>query len=298
MTINFIKMNGCGNDYIYLDFIKNPTYSGLIGKENKKDESLFYSFLSQKLSDRNFSIGGDGLVTIEKSDVADCKMRIFNKDGSEGAMCGNAIRCVGKYIYENSISKKCEIMVETKSGIKKLKLRLASGQVKSVTVDMGAPAFDFVSIGIDATLLNSKNTDSLISYPIKFEEIEYKITCVSMGNPHTVIFMPEIDHLNLEELGPKFEKNPLFKNGTNTEFVKVINKNTVQMRVWERGSGETLACGTGACASVVAAVLNNLISQNEETTVLLKGGSLLILYNSTVYMTGPAEINFMGCVEI
>lgn len=277
--INFTKMHGAGNDYIYIDCF-----------EQQIDD---LGALSRRLSDRHFGVGGDGVILVCPSDVADAKMRMFNADGSEGRMCGNGIRCVGKFVYEKRGVKKPVLTIETLAGIKTLKMNAEDGEVSSITVDMQAPGLNPDSI---PTVLPGEN---VIDRPIIIDGVTYNITCVSMGSPHAVIFCDEdVRTLELEKIGPKFEKNPIFPEGVNTEFINVIDKNTLRMRVWERGSGETLACGTGACASVVAATLNGYCEKNQQVKVVLLGGELTIEYtDETVFMTGGAEFVFDGTVK-
>ena len=279
MKFEFTKMHGAGNDYIYFDCFKQTI----------EDPSA----LSIALSDRHFSIGGDGIVMICPSDIADAKMRMFNIDGSEGKMCGNAIRCVAKFLYEKDICKKESISIETLSGIKYLDLKIENDKVTGVTVDMGKAILkpSEIPVNIDG--------ETAIAKQIVIDGKEYTATCVSMGNPHCVVF-DEIDpdDIDLHCIGPKFEKNEIFPEQVNTEFVKVIDENTLKMRVWERGSGETLACGTGACATVVAAVENGFCQKGETVKVILTGGELFIRYtDEAVFMTGPAAIAFEGTVE-
>jgi len=279
MRLEFIKMQGCGNDYIYIN---------CFDKEINCPESL-----SVVLCDRHYGIGGDGVVLICKSDICDAKMRMFNLDGSEGKMCGNAIRCVAKYLYDNGIVKKDIITIETLSGIKTIQVNTQNGLVYSAKVDMGKPELTPSKIPV---LLPG---ESIINEPVEIGGKSYNITCVSMGNPHAVVFCDEIDDLNIAEIGPLFEYNELFPERVNTEFVKVIDRNTIKMRVWERGSGETLACGTGACAAAVAAVLNGYCDKNTDIRVLLLGGELVINYtDETVFMTGDCSKIFEGVVEI
>lgn len=277
--INFTKMHGAGNDYIYIDCF-----------EQQIDDP---GALSRRLSDRHFGVGGDGVILVCPSDVADAKMRMFNADGSEGRMCGNGIRCVGKFVYEKRGVKKPVLTIETLAGIKTLKMNAEDGEVSSITVDMQAPGLNPDSI---PTVLPGEN---VIDRPIIIDGVTYNITCVSMGSPHAVIFCDEdVRTLELEKIGPKFEKNPIFPEGVNTEFINIIDKNTLRMRVWERGSGETLACGTGACASVVAATLNGYCEKNQQVNVVLLGGELTIEYtDETVFMTGGAEFVFDGTVK-
>lgn len=279
MKLNFTKMHGCGNDYIYFD-----CFDKMI--ENPEE-------LSVKLSDRHFSIGGDGIVLICPSDVADGKMRMFNIDGSEGKMCGNAVRCVGKYLHDVRKTDKDVITVETLSGIKTLKLSFENGETVMAQVDMGAPILG----GRD--IPTTFDMDKVVARPLVVDGSEYKVTCVSMGNPHCIVFVDSPFSLELEKIGPKFENNAAFPERINTEFIKVINDHEIEMRVWERGSGETLACGTGACAAAVACVLNGFCPRNEEIKVNLRGGSLYITWTEeSVIMKGGAEIAFTGEVEV
>lgn len=279
MKLEFTKMEGCGNDYIYINCFEQE-----ISDPNH---------LSEILSDRHFGIGGDGVVLICKSDTCDAKMRMFNLDGSEGKMCGNAIRCVAKYLYDNDIVKKDTLTIETLSGVKTLKLNTENGLVTSVTVDMGKA--EFAPEKIPALL----DGDRVVDRAITINGKEYKVTLVSMGNPHAVVFCDEIDGLNLAEIGPQFENNALFPERINTEFIKVIDQNTLQMRVWERGSGETLACGTGACGAACAAVLNGYCKKGEDIRVILLGGELIINYtDERVLMTGGCRKVFEGVIEV
>ena len=276
MSIRFTKMHGCGNDYIYINCFN----------QNINDPEK----LAIEMSERHFSVGSDGLVLIMPSNVADARMRMFNADGSEGNMCGNAIRCIGKYLYDNQIVSKDVVKVETLSGIKTLHLCIGDdGKVSSVTVNMGQASFKPEDIGLsdDTEYINKKTT---------VKNKEYEITAVSMGNPHCVTYVDNVKILNLLKDGPFFENNPLFKNRVNTEFVKVISKNHLEMRVWERGSGETYACGTGACAICAASVKNGICDFNTEINVDLLGGTLKIkvLDDYTVMMTGPAKIVYEG----
>ncbi len=278
--IDFIKMQGAGNDYIYIDCLENMVAS---------PESL-----SVYMSDRHFGVGGDGIVLIAPSKVADARMIMYNLDGSEGNMCGNAIRCVGKYMYDVAGHKKKHMTIETKSGIKKLELMTSGDVVVRVKVDMGPAILEPSKIPVNI------EGDNVIDHPVDIDGEEYKITCVSMGNPHAVVFTELVDVMDLEKIGPKFEFNAaLFPERVNTEFVKVIDDHTLKMRVWERGSGETMACGTGACATVVAACLNGYCKKGEDIRVILKGGDLIIRYtDDTVYMTGNCERVFEGSMEV
>ncbi len=280
MNMKFTKMHGCGNDYVYVDCT-----NGMIEDPSE---------VSKYVSDRHFGIGSDGLILICSSDIADFRMAMYNADGSEGAMCGNGIRCVAKYVYDKGLTDKKNISIETKSGIKELELNVEDGKVSLVKVNMGAPILKAKDIPVDI------DTEKCIDSDINVDGKNYKITCVSMGNPHAVTFIDEdVKLFPIEKIGPKFENHPMFPDRVNTEFVQVLNRHEVNMRVWERGSGETLACGTGTCATVVACVLNGLT--DDEVTVHLLGGDLFIKYdreNNTVWMTGPAVIAFEGTVEI
>ncbi|MFQ9515516.1 MAG: diaminopimelate epimerase [Eubacterium sp.] len=276
--MEFTKMHGCGNDYVYIN-----------GIENKIDNP---GELSKIISNRNFGIGSDGLIVINPSKIADFKMSMYNADGSEGKMCGNGIRCVAKYVYDNKMTDKTTITVETLSGIKTLVLNVKEGKVETVRVNMGAPEITASKVPVIF------DKDKVINEAVNINNKEYRITCVSMGNPHAITFIEDTDALEIEQIGPLFENNEIFPDRINTEFIQVIDRKTIKMRVWERGSGETLACGTGACASVVASVLND--KTDSTVTVKLLGGDLLIEYNreeNTVYMTGPAKISFTGNIE-
>ena len=282
MKLKFTKMHGIGNDYIYCS---------TFDQEINNPEAL-----SVRLSDRHFGIGGDGLILVCPSDVADAKMRMFNLDGSEGKMCGNGIRCVGKFLYDHNmidIKEKDEITIETLSGIKNLKAYTQDGIVKSLRVDMGKAELNPKNIPVVC------DKDKMINEKVNISGEDYNVTCVSMGNPHCVVFIDNVDGLDIEDIGPKFENDPIFPERVNTEFVKVLNDHTIKMRVWERGSGETWACGTGACAVAVAACENGFCKKGEDITIKLKGGDLVINYtDDTVYMTGDAEKVFDGTVEI
>jgi len=279
LKLKFTKMQGCGNDYIYINCFDT---------EINSPESL-----SVFLSDRHYGVGSDGIVLILPSETADARMRMFNLDGSEGRMCGNAIRCIAKYLYDNNIVRKKNMTIETLSGIKSLKLYTKNGLVSSVRVDMGKAELKPEKIPVN---LDGEN---IIARKVLIGNTEYDITCVSMGNPHCVVFCEDVDALKLPEIGPLFEYNPLFPDRVNTEFVQIVGENTLKMRVWERGSGETMACGTGACAAAVAAVLNGYCKKDEDILVQLLGGDLIIRYtDDTVYMTGECKKVFDGEVEI
>ena len=281
-VIRFTKMQGIGNDYIYIDCLDNMVSS---------PESL-----SVYMSDRHFGVGGDGIVLIAPSKVADARMIMYNLDGSEGMMCGNAIRCVGKYMYDVVGHKRRHMTIETKSGIKKLELMTSGDIVQRVKVDMGKVILEPSLI---PTTLPADDSGIALDQPLTIDGQTYKVTCVSMGNPHAVVFTDLVDALDLEHIGPLFENDPAFPERVNTEFIKVIDPHTLKMRVWERGSGETMACGTGACAAVVAACLNGHCPKDEDIRVILKGGDLMIRYtDEAVYMTGNCEKVFTGEMEI
>ena len=274
--MKFTKMQGLGNDYVYVNCFKEKI-------DNPPE-------LARRISDRHFGVGSDGLIMINPSDKADFEMEMYNADGSRGPMCGNGIRCVAKYVYDYGLTDKTHISVETLGGIKYLDLTVEEGKVKMVKVDMGKPELEPLKIPVKAS------GDKAVDEPILVGGKEYRMTCVSMGNPHAVIFIGgDVRDFPLEEIGPKFENHERFPNRVNTEFVRVIDRRTAEMRVWERGSGETLACGTGACAVAVACALNGFTE--DEVTVRLLGGDLQIRWDrekDTVFMTGPAEVVFDG----
>ena len=274
-------MHGIGNDYIYINCFQ----------ETVTDPEKLSIFMSNV----RFGVGSDGLVLILPSEVADFRMRIFNADGSEAMMCGNATRCVGKYVYEHGMTDKTEVSLETNSGIKYLTLYVneATNEVDAVKVDMGKAILKPAEIPV------ADDGDRFIAKPVVVDGVSYDMTCVSMGNPHAVVFLPEIDSLDLEKIGPSFEHHPLFPNRVNTEFIRVIDDHTLQMRVWERGSGETFACGTGACAAAVASVLNGYCKREQEILIHLRGGDLRIIYHNdeSVTMIGPATFIFEGKME-
>ena len=274
--MKFTKMHGIGNDYVYINCFEEK-----IVPEEMIDDII-------AMSDRHKGIGSDGVIFIMPSEVADARMRMFNADGSEGKMCGNGIRCVGKYVYEHGISHNNPLRIEMASGIKTLNLDVVQGKVESVTVDMGIPILDSKLIPVNL------DVEQVINYPLVVNNQEYLITCVSMGNPHCVIFTEGIDYLDLEKIGPLFENNPVFPERINTEFVEIIDDKTMKMRVWERGSGETLACGTGASASVVAAIYNNVFTRDQEIKVILKGGELYITLTSDNHVFMHATEVFTG----
>lgn len=277
--MKFTKMQGIGNDYVYVNcFLEQVKEPGRV---------------AVAVSDRHFGIGSDGLILIKPSKTADFEMEMYNADGSKGAMCGNGIRCVAKYVYDYGLTDQTRISVSTGSGVKYLDLEVEAGKVKSVKVDMGSPVLEAEQIPI--------RTDKrqVIDEPIEVGGKIYRMTGVSMGNPHAVVYVDDVRGLKLEELGPKFEHHPCFPDRVNTEFVRILDRKTLEMRVWERGSGETLACGTGACAVAVASILNGYTQ--EEVTVKLLGGELNIFWDrkaDKVYMTGPASVVFEGEIEI
>ena len=277
--LSFLKMQSCGNDYIFFDNMDGRITC---------PESLAINFV-----DRHYGIGGDGITLIEKSDVADAKMRIFNKDGSEGAMAGNSIRCVAKYLYDNGFVKDKTVRIETLSGVKEMALFTFNGKVSSVSVDMGKAVLNGKEI--PSTL----DGDTVVGREIEVGGQKYSVTLVNVGNPHCVVFCDKVDAVDLSNVGPMFENAPYFPERINAEFVRVVNDRTLKMRVWERGNGETLACGTGAAASVVAAVLNGYCRRDEDVTVKLRGGDLIARYNSdgTVTLTGNAKLVFEGTIE-
>ena len=273
--IKFTKMHGLGNDYVYMDAIH----------QNIEEESS----LAQFVSNRNFGIGSDGLILICQSDVAHFKMRMFNSDGSEAEMCGNGIRCVGKFVYDKVLTKKTEVTIETLAGIKTLELNVKEGRVETVKVDMGEPILEPKEIPVIA---NEKPVKNL---KLKAEDKDFNFTCVSMGNPHAITIVENVKDFDVEKYGKVLEVDKVFPNKTNVEFIEIIDKNNIKMRVWERGAGETLACGTGACASVVACALNDLTEH--KVNVELLGGMLEIEWSKEdnhVYMTGPAVTVFEG----
>ncbi|MBO5154493.1 MAG: diaminopimelate epimerase [Eubacterium sp.] len=283
--MKFTKMQGCGNDYVYVNCFSETV-------EHPEE-------VAKMVSDRHFGIGSDGLILIRPSQVADFEMAMYNADGSRGEMCGNGIRCVAKYVYDFGLTDKTSISVETLAGIKYLDLTVKNGKVEKVRVNMGAPILTPAEVPVDTTLFPD-TSDAVIAQPLNVAGKEYKVTCASMGNPHCVIFMDEdVRRLDLEKIGPDFENHPAFPKRVNTEFVNVIDETHLRMRVWERGSGETLACGTGTCATVVAAILNGLTK--DAVDVELLGGSLYIEWDraaNLVYMTGPATVVFNGEIDI
>ena len=277
--MKFTKMHGIGNDYVYVNcFRETVEHPGEV---------------AAKISDRHFGIGSDGLILICPSEVADFRMDMYNSDGSQGAMCGNGIRCVAKYVYDYGLTDKTQISVETKSGIKYLELTVKDGKVALVKVDMGAPILEPGRIPV--TLPG----DQIVDQPLQVSGKDYRITCVSVGNPHCIVPVQDVDGLKIEQIGPDFENHEVFPDRVNTEFIRVLDRRTVQMRVWERGAGETWACGTGACAVAVACILNGWTE--EKVLVKLRGGDLKIHWDkkkNTVFMTGPATVVFDGEINI
>ena len=276
--IKFTKMHGLGNDYVYIDCTKN-------------DEIEDIPSLAQFVSNRHFGIGSDGLILICKSDVADFKMRMFNYDGSEAEMCGNGIRCVGKFVYDKGLTNKTEITIETLAGIKTLQLNIDGGKVKTAKVDMGEPILEARYIPVIS--------DKSFAYDLKLnaEGKEFTFTCVSMGNPHAVTLVKNVKDFDIQKYGPIIETDKHFPSRTNVEFAEIIDEENIRMRVWERGAGETLACGTGACATAVACSLNGYTKRKVNLELL--GGVLNIEWNENnhVYMTGPATTVFEGVID-
>lgn len=280
--MKFTKMHGCGNDYVYVDGARET-----IPAERKSEVVKF-------LSDRHFGIGGDGVIFINPSDVADFEMEMYNMDGSRSEMCGNGIRCVGKYVYDHGLTQKTSLTIVSCGKIKYLDLTVEDGKVTKVRVNMGSPILEAAEIPVVA------EQSPVVDAPITVDGKEYRMTCVSMGNPHAVVYVDEmIDDETMAKIGPLFEHHDRFPRRVNTEFVKVLSRERAQMRVWERGTGETLACGTGACAVTVASILNGLTE--DRITVELLGGNLEIFWDrkeNVVYMTGPATTVFEGEIEI
>ncbi len=288
MKFQFTKMQGCGNDYIYVN-----GFTEKIPQEEKTE-------LVRHISDRHFGIGGDGVIFINPSAEADFEMEMYNADGSRAEMCGNGIRCVAKYVYDKDLTDKTDISVISCGQIKYLQLFLKEGRVDTVRVNMGAPELRPERIPVTVAEAGTPlEQERIVNAPIIVQGKEYKMTCVSMGNPHAVIFLEDVTNLEIEQIGPYFENHERFPKRINTEFVKVLDKKTVQMRVWERGTGETLACGTGCCATVVACILNGLT--DEKVTVKLLGGEIEIEWDreaNLVYMTGPAVTVFEGEYDV
>ncbi len=277
--MKFTKMEGLGNDYVYVNCFRETV-------DNPSE-------VAKKVSDRHFGIGSDGLILIKPSEVADFRMDMYNADGSQAEMCGNGIRCVAKYVYDYGLTDKTSISIETLAGIKYLDLQVTDGKVSLITVNMGSPELipDKIPVISDST--------RVVDEPIEVDGTTYKMTCVSMGNPHCIVFVDDTASFPLETVGPLFENHERFPKRVNTEFIQLLDRKTVNMRVWERGSGETLACGTGACASAVACILNGLTE--DEITLHLLGGDLIVRWDqeeNLVYMTGPARVVFDGEIAL
>ena len=278
--MKFTKMHGCGNDYVYVNCFVETI-------ENPNETAKF-------VSDRHFGIGSDGMICIHPSDKADFRMAMYNSDGTEGAMCGNGVRCIAKYVYDYGLTDKTTITIETKGGIKELDLTVEDGKVTWVNVDMEAPVLE-----ADKIPVIYDEEKKVIDKPVIVDGREYRITCVSMGTPHRVVFVDSVDDLDIEKLGPMFEHHPMFPDRVNTEFIQVVDDHTIRMRVWERGAGETLACGTGACASAYASYLNQ--KTGNKVLVHLLGGDLQIEYDEekhTIFMKGPATKVFDGEIDL
>lgn len=279
--MKFTKMQGCGNDYVYVDGSKEKI------DLDKKPEIV------RRLSDRHFGIGGDGVIFINPAADADFEMEMYNADGTRSEMCGNGIRCVAKYVYDKGLTDKEELCIVSAGKKKYITLTIENGKAVMVRVNMGTPELCAEKVPVKS------EREQVVDEPITVNGKTYRMTCVSMGNPHAVVFMEDVDNLEIEKIGPFFENHEVFPNRTNTEFVRIIDRNTVQMRVWERGTGETLACGTGTCATVVACVLNGLTE--DKVTVKVLGGEIFVHWDreeNVVYMTGPATHVFDGEVEI
>ena len=277
--MKFTKMHGCGNDYVYVNCFEETV-------DNPSE-------VAKIVSDRHFGIGSDGLILICPSEKADFRMAMYNLDGSEGKMCGNGVRCIAKYVYDHHLTDKTRISLETLAGIKYLDLQVENGKVATVTVDMGEPILEAAKIPVTIP------KDRIIDEPVDIDGKTWNMTCVSMGNPHAIVFVDDTQSLDLEKIGPALEKHPMFPEQVNTEFLQVLDRHTVNMRVWERGSGETLACGTGACASAMACILNG--KTEHEVLIHLLGGDLRITYDpdkNRIFMTGPATEVFSGEIDL
>lgn len=277
--MKFTKMQGIGNDYVYVNCFQ----------ETVEDPAK----TARIVSDRHFGVGSDGLILIKPSEKADFEMDMYNADGSRGAMCGNGIRCVAKYVYDYGLTDQTRITVDTASGVKTLELQVENGKAVRVKVDMGAPILEPERIPVKS------EKERVVNEPVSVGGAEYRMTCVSMGNPHCVVPVEDVDGLEIEKIGPLFENHPMFPDRVNTEFIRVLDRNTVQMRVWERGAGETWACGTGACAVAVACALNGWTE--EKVLVKLRGGDLEIFWDrdkNAVFMTGPAAVVFEGEIDL
>ncbi len=283
--MKFVKMHGCGNDYVYINGAEEKV------AEERKPE------LVRRMSDRHFGIGSDGVIFINPSKEADFEMEMWNSDGTRGEMCGNGIRCVAKFVYDKGLTDQTNLRIISAGQMKYLELQTENGEVKTVRVNMGSPVFTPLEIPVSLPESGKREAElkQIVNEPIMVNGREYRMTCVSMGNPHAVVFLEDVAGLKIEEIGPYFEHHERFPQRVNTEFVKVLDRKNVEMRVWERGSGETLACGTGSCASVAACVLNGLT--DEAVTVKLLGGNLFIEWDrkeNVIYMTGPADTVYEG----
>ncbi|MBO4809633.1 MAG: diaminopimelate epimerase [Lachnospiraceae bacterium] len=286
MQIEFTKMHGCGNDYVYID-----------GSRFHIDSFSKPQFV-RSVSDRHFGIGSDGVIFINPSDIADFEMEMYNADGSRSEMCGNGIRCVAKYVYDKGLWDEDEVDIESFGKVKHIILFIKDDEVKTARVDMGEPILNPVMIPVNTSMLDDP-TGNVIMKPILAGGKEYKITCVSMGNPHGIIYVDDVDNLEIEKVGPILENDPFFPKRANIEFVQNLDKTHVKMRVWERGTGETMACGTGCSALTVAGVLNGFYERNTDVNIEVLGGVIKVNYakDGHVYMTGPAEISFEGVLE-
>ena len=277
--VEFTKMEGLGNDYVYIDCT------------NKSEEEIkFISSLAPRISDRHFGVGSDGLILICKSDVADFQMKMFNQDGSQAEMCGNGIRCVGKFVYDKGLTNSTNITIETLAGIKTLDMHVENDKVKDITVNMGKPIVEEELIPCKA----DEKVKNISHVKIQALDKNFDFTCISMGNPHAITIVDDVDNFDVKKYGEIVECDEHFPQKTNVEFIQIVDDYTIKMRVWERGAGETLACGTGASASAVACIINGLIKSDKETKVKLLGGDLSIKWDDYVYMTGPAKIVFEG----
>ncbi len=283
--IEFTKMEGLGNDYVYIDCT-----------EREEQEIDYISKLAKKISDRHFGIGSDGLILICKSNVADFKMKMYNQDGSEAQMCGNGIRCVGKFVYDKGLTNKKNITIETLAGIKELNMNIQNDKVSNITVNMGKPILNerLIPCVADKAIENKFNDDKISHVSVQVLDKSFDFTCISMGNPHAITIVDNVNSFDVKKYGEIIECDKHFPEKTNVEFIETVDENTIKMRVWERGAGETLACGTGASAAAVACILNNLVKENQEIKVKLLGGDLKIKWDEYIYMTGPARIVFEG----
>ena len=286
MKIDFTKMEGCGNDYVYIDGSKFPF------SDDKKPDFVRF------VSDRHFGIGSDGVIFINSGKIADYEMEMYNADGSRSEMCGNGIRCVAKYVYDKGYWTRNSVDIESFGKIKHISLKVVDGEVVSALVDMGEPVLEPSKVPVNQDLIPA-DTEKVVMFPVSVDGKEYKITAVSMGNPHGIVYVDDVDSLDIGSIGPKLENHPFFPNRANIEFVQNIDKNHVKMRVWERGTGETMACGTGCCALTVAGVLNGFYERDDEIEINVLGGIIKTRFSSDnhVYMEGPAKAAFEGVIE-